>query len=538
MTLASRLAAKLAGLPPATTAVSVDRSLSVPMPDGVELLADRWYPTGRDDAPVLLTRTPYGRLDLMARMLAERGYQVVQVSCRGTAGSGGEWVPFRSEQADGLATLQWLEAQPWFVPRVALFGASYFGLTQWAVAEDPPSWVKAIAPAVTASAFRGLFFPGGSFALETALSWSAGMEDRDASPLRKALTARRTRRQLSAAYGTLPLRDMDTALTGRPVPAFQEWIAHDEPDDPWWSPIDFGTRLDAAPPASMVAGWYDVFLADQLEDHKALTAAGRPTRLTVGPWHHGHPASVGAFLADTLSWADVHLRGAEDDRAPVRVQLLGTRSWLDLPGWPPPATDVTWYLQPGGSLGTGPAPASAPSRYRYDPADPTPAAGGATLQSSNAGPTDNRALEARADVLTFTTPVLDADTTVVGELTAELCVRSSLTHTDFFVRLCDVDMRGRSTNVSDGIVRLRPGRTEVQDDGSLRVCIRMSPTAVRFARGHRIRLQVSSGAHPVYLRNPGSGEPLASATRLVVAEQAVFHDPDHPSRVVLPLLAP
>jgi putative CocE/NonD family hydrolase len=139
-------------------------------------------------------------------------------------------------------------------------------------------------------------------------------------------------------------------------------------------------------------------------------------------------------------------------------------------------------------------------------------------------------------VLTFSTGPLDEDLTVVGEISATLFVRSSLEHTDFVVRLCDVAPDGRSTNLSDGLMRLRPGRIQPGPDGVSRVEIQLAPTAHTFRCGHQLRLHVASGAHPLYARNPGTGEPLAKATTLAVAEQQVFHDPDRPSRLVLPLV--
>jgi uncharacterized protein len=118
---------------------------------------------------------------------------------------------------------------------------------------------------------------------------------------------------------------------------------------------------------------------------------------------------------------------------------------------------------------------------------------------------------------------------VIGEVSAEIWFRSSLPYADVFVRLCDVDPRGRSRNVCDGLVSLS-GANEISC-----AAVRLWPTAHRFKRGHRIRLQVSSGAFPRYARNPGTGEPHATATRLQAADQAVYHDAAHPSAVILPV---
>jgi putative CocE/NonD family hydrolase len=148
---------------------------------------------------------------------------------------------------------------------------------------------------------------------------------------------------------------------------------------------------------------------------------------------------------------------------------------------------------------------------------------------------DNRMLEARSDVLTYTSTPLPDDLEVFGEVTTDLFVRSSREHTDFFARLCDVDPAGASINICDALLRLAPGRPTPEPDGSIRVRFPLWPAAHRFRRGHRLRLQVSSGAHPRFSRNTGTGEPLATAMTLVAADQQVHHDPEHPSAVILPV---
>jgi len=131
--------------------------------------------------------------------------------------------------------------------------------------------------------------------------------------------------------------------------------------------------------------------------------------------------------------------------------------------------------------------------------------------------------------------ILERDMEAIGPVQAELFVQSSLEHTDFFVRLCDVDPSGKSINICDGLMRLVPSRFPPEPDGTRRVHIDLWPTAYRFRRGHRVRVQVSSGAHPRWARNPGSGEPLATAQTLCDADQVVFHDPAHPSAMILPV---
>jgi len=134
-------------------------------------------------------------------------------------------------------------------------------------------------------------------------------------------------------------------------------------------------------------------------------------------------------------------------------------------------------------------------------------------------------------VLTFTGAPLPSDLDVIGAVSVVLHVRSTLPRTDFFARVCDVHPDGRSVDITDGLLRLRPGAPAADPDGVVRLAFDLAPTACRFLAGHRLRLQVSSGAHPRFARNHGTGEPTATAVLLRPAEQELFHDPDRPSAV-------
>ncbi|HLN16467.1 MAG TPA: CocE/NonD family hydrolase [Acidimicrobiales bacterium] len=543
MTLPSRVLARLAKLPSAHTyEVSVERDVATKMEDGAVLLADRWYPT-RSRAggpPVVLMRSPYGRrqVGIVGRLFAERGYQVLVQSCRGTFGSDGDFDPFHNEQADGRATLEWIAGQPWFEGRVATFGPSYLGLVQWAVAEDPPPYLKAMALDVTAGSFRdSVVYPGGSFALETSLAWLHQVTNQERPLLAALLEQRRTPRVVRKAAKVLPLRDADRATIGRHAGFFQDWLVHEEPGDPWWDPITFDRRLAEVPPASLVGGWYDIFLPRQVADFGALRAAGREARLTIGPWTHASPAGMAEAVRDGLEWFDVHL-GLRPERGrphPVRVFVMGSKRWVGLEDWPPPTAPQPWYLQAGGRLSPAPPSASPADHYHYDPADPAPGIGGPSLMAPNAGRKNQAAREARDDVLVYTSEPLAEELTVIGPLRADLHLRSSVEHTDVFVRLCDVDQKGVSTNIADGIVRLGPADIARGADGVFAVAVDMWPTANTFRRGHQLRLQVSSAAHPLFVRNTGSGERLASASELRPSDHEVLHDPEHASAVILPV---
>lgn len=541
MSVLTRAVAALTKVPPARTRkVAVDRDLHAVMPDGAVLLADRWYPVDLPDAPVILMRSPYGRAGVIGAVLggifAERGYQAVIQSCRGKHGSTGEFVPFRNEAADGRATLDWLAAQPWFTGKAATWGASYLGLVQWSSAADYPDWVRAMATAVTSTHFESsVFYPGGIFALETALGWGAENVQTAAG----LWEARRRRQELDAklpgAFAHLPLGESDEVATGSTIGFYQDWLSH-EAGDPWWHALDFTETPTALNiPVNLVGGWYDLFIADQVADYVRLRDAGVPARLTIGPWSHGSPGLFGAALREAFDCFDANLLGASSGSATgVRVFLLGSERWVDLPDWPPPAEASAWHLHAGGKLFKAAPEESEPDRYAFDPADPTPGLGGANLSMRNRGPKDQRSREERADVLTYTSEPLSDDLTVIGPVRAELHVGSSLRHTDFFVTLCDVEPGGKSINITTGGVRLRD--VEVAPDAP--VAVDLYPTGCVFRRGHRLRVQVASGEFPRFAPNTGSGEPQISAVRRVVAQQALYHDPAHPSRIILPLYAP
>jgi uncharacterized protein len=544
MMFPSLLVEWLLDLPPAETRdIVVQRDLQVPMPDGTILLADLHAPRNAGKRPLILLRSPYGRrnpfLVLLSRPFAERGFSVLIQSCRGTFGSTGQLDPFRNERNDAQATLAWLSKQPWFSGDLATFGPSYLGFVQWALARDAGPTLKAMSIQVGTSDFQSINYPGESFALDSMLRWTYLMHGQE-KPFHEFLLARFSeQRVLEQGFAHLPLGESDQKVLGHKAQFFQEWLEHNDPEDPWWAPSNHSSAVSAVTaPALFIGGFYDIFLPWQLRDYAAMVAAGQTPHLTIGPWSHMSTALVITSLHESLAWFRAHLLG--DRRflreAPVRIYVMGADQWREYPSWPPPnARTERYYLQPNFGLAPRRPAASSPDHYRYDPANPTPSVGGALL-SDQSGPKDNSALEARSDVLTYTTPPLDRYIEVIGPVSAELFVHSSLAHTDFFVRLCDVDPSGRSVNLCDGILRLVPGRPAPMPDGTLAIKIELWPTAHRFRRGHHIRVQVSSGAHPRFVRNPGSGEPLSTAARLVAADQTIHHDPEHPSAIVLSVL--
>jgi uncharacterized protein len=512
------------------------------------LLADHYLPAGDDrPRPVVLIRSPYGRAGLpgmvFAAPLARRGFQVFIQSTRGTFGSGGLFRPFTCEREDGLATVAWLRAQPWCDGQVSMTGGSYLGHTGWAVAPyaDPP--LASVGLNVTAAKMSAAFYQHGVPNLQNVLNWT-GLIGRQERGLHAVLPGPRQMARMRRAYRKVPLQAADVDVAGAPVAFWRDFTAHACPGDQFWAGADHDRAdLTRLPPVSMVTGWWDLFVPLQLRDFAAIRAAGVTARIIVGPWLHGEPGQIKAITGQDIAWLDHYLRGGPPPPGPpVRLFLQQAGTWLEFGQWPPPATVATaYYLRPAGRLALDAEPGDTPpDTFVYDPADPTPSAGGPLLQPPGKQ-ADNRAIEARPDVLTYTTEPFAASQDLVGPVSARIFVRTGRRHADLFVRVCDVDPKGVSRNIVDGIRRLSPqtvpaGDVHAGDDQILAVEVQLYPTAYRIRAGHRIRVQVSGGAFPRFARNFGTAQPFAAATRAVRCRFEIYHDSRHPACVLLPVL--
>jgi uncharacterized protein len=314
-------------------------------------------------------------------------------------------------------------------------------------------------------------------------------------------------------------------------------------EDPYWVERDFSAGVaDVTAQVQMITGWYDSFLPWQLEDFAALQRADRPRQLIIGPWSHTQEGLTAAGVRDGLAWLRGELLGDRRliEPATVRVFVTGERTgrgWRDYERWPPAeaAPRQMWIAGEDRLAGEPPPAGTGGCRgYRYDPADPTPSLGGPIMITTKPV-RDNRRLEARADVLTFTTAPLEEVLEAIGPVRVQLWVRASEPHFDLFARVCDVDPAGASRNVCDALASVAPGRFDQSDvDGSWRVEFDLWPIAHRFAAGNRIRLQVSSGAHPRYVRNPGTGDDPLTAEKLRAVDVELLYGPERPSSVLLP----
>ncbi|MFC5852769.1 CocE/NonD family hydrolase [Streptomyces chlorus] len=497
--------------------VGWEPGLVVPAADGSPLITDHYFPRAEGDFPTLLVRSPYGRglpwSPMYGLLFAEQGFHVVLQSCRGTGGSGGAFDLWRNEAADGRATVSWLREQPWFDGTLGTVGPSYLGYVQWALALDPPPELKAMVVQVGLHDPYALFHTRGALRLENALAVGVGMtyQHQGMAPFLRATL--RLRRHLREATTTRPLRGAYVPALGGEVPWLDNVMTHPDAEDAYWrgaSLAQVAERLSL--PTGLITGWHDVLADQTFEQYDRLRRAGCETALLVGPWTHTSALQQGwpEVFAESLSWLRAHLCADPSGLRPtaVRVYIGGENTWRDLDDWPPATVGGQWFPTAQGHLTRQDPTDSTPlASFHYDPGDPTPSLGGPLL-SRTAGPRDNGVLEARDDVLTFTGPPLTEPLDVLGPVSARLSISTDTGHADVFTRLCDVDAQGHSVNICDGLIRLRTTGREPS-----RITVPMSSAAHRFAVGHRIRWQISGGAHPRYASSSGNGEsPVDAAT--------------------------
>ncbi|MET0416831.1 MAG: CocE/NonD family hydrolase [Actinoplanes sp.] len=525
-----------------------------PMRDGVVLLGDHFRPETGTPRGTVLIRTPYGRgfptSALNGRLFAARGYHVLIQSVRGTFGSGGTFRPMVQETSDGQDTVAWLREQPWFDGNLATLGGSYLGWTQWTLMQDPPPELRTAVVYVGPHDFQRAVFGAGAFTLNDFLAWSDQIAHQEDGTRRRAMSMFSSRRRLREALSGLPLPDAaDPLLEGR-APWYREWLTHPDGADPWWNPYRATDALSRADvPVLLVGGWQDLFLEQTLEQYEALRDRGVDVALTVGPWTHFQISFHGMPLItrESLAWLDQHMaHGPTARTTPVRAYRTGENRWHELPTWPPPSTPAEFQLHADRTLTTAATQPAATQpaatqqaatqqaatqaagekvSFRYDPKNPTPALGGRTLNGST-GVKDNRRVEARPDVVTFTTDPLPTAVDVIGSPTLELALAVDVPHADVFVRLCDVDERGRSRNFADAFHRLDPVPPEVVPPEVVppevvapevvqRLTLTFDSCFHRLLAGHRLRLQISGGAFPRYARNLGTpGSPAEGRTLL------------------------
>jgi putative CocE/NonD family hydrolase len=548
------------------------QSAKIPMRDGTLLSATVHLPPQEGAFPAVLVRTAYNRAPSFDRYFPAHGLAHVVQDTRGRYDSDGVHYPFTREAEDGEDTIRWIAAQPWCNGKVGMYGPSYLAAVQFLAAPLCPDVFRAAAPMfMSTDCWKRAYYCDGAFSLALTWSWLCFEV-----PGRVSKAIQMPRLDVRKILLSLPVCDMDLLTGAGRVPAFQEYVRNNRYGGSPWTLLNARTPERAAAfqtPALLLGGWYDNYAAEATETflafrrHAASETLRASHRLLIGPWSHGFPGSsrLGEVdygpeaLKETDSpqrWLDclLHDRPASAFmEKPVRLFVMGLNQWRDEDDWPLARTRYTpFFLHAGGVLDTrAPDRPEPPDRYTYDPADPVPTLGGnhsvgpynpGLYDFCKPGAYDQRPLYGRRDIVSYTTAPLETDTEVTGPVKLVLHASSSAPDTDFVAKLVDVYPDGRALNITEGVIRARfredvwgapklmePGRTYT-------FTLDLQVTANVFFAGHRIRLDITSSNFPVWDRNLNTGHDPATDTGMRIAEQTLFHDPENPSQLILPLV--
>jgi len=564
--------------------VTFERNVAVKMRDGVTLHADIYRPKTEGKFPVLLQRTPYDKNNDFEFGLnaAAHGYVVIVQDVRGRYTSEGEWYTFKNEPNDGYDTVEWAAALPYSDGRVGMFGGSYVGATQMLAAIAHPPHLAGICPVVTASNYHdGWTYQGGAFEQWFNESWTSGLAhdtfDHEISHSINAVQGMWKLPLTSYPLFHLPPHAISTA---RLAPYFLDWLEHPNYDD-YWKRIAIEEHFsDITVPALHTAAWYDIFLGGSLRNYMGIKAHGgsdaarnRQHLLVIIGGHAGGGRKIGdvdfgpaAEQNDEdsiiVKWYDYLFKGVKNEFAgkPVKLFVMGTNQWRDEDDWPLARVKNTKYFLHSagkansaggnGTLSPSSPGKESPDQYVYNPATPVPTVGGplcCDAQHWAPGPKDQRPVEARDDVLVYSTPPMSQDTELTGPVTLELYAKSSAVDTDFTAKLVDIWPNGFAQNLTEGILRARyrdsQEKAALMTPGQVyKFAIDLWATSNVFKKGHVLRLEVSSSNFPRFDRNLNTGvdshflDDDGKSGGLVSATNVIFHDAEHPSALTLPIV--
>lgn len=489
--------------------------------DGDVLRATLLLPIGLDGPfPCILMRTPYGRKSEFGQaFLASRGYAVLVQDTRGRFSSDGQFVPVQHEREDGPSTVNWIRQQPWCNGKVGVTGASYLGFTAWACCDGAD--VDAIVPVITQSSVKSAVFnSSGAVSFELVVLWFYLvvhlMSSTSIFGVIKKFLKGQWERTVKRALEHVPVSDVDKILLGYKHDFLQKGLAaHSDPSSSFWDDKDrLCTFAKKAPPCHILTGWYDFFLEGALQDYEHTKQHQSSVRLTIGPYSHwGFLGSSRLYFETMLSWFDTHLMenppSSTDSLMPVKLYILGF-GWHRFPEYPPPSVQrQVWWLGSGFELQQHRVHSALQHNYFYNPVHATPCCGGPSFNFLNQGAREQGKIEARNDLLIYTSAALKQPLVIIGRVRLHANISWDTKSVDLIGRLCHVDRHGQSTNLCEGLTTVT---INAQICGGTNVVeINIGSIAVLFRPGERLRLHICSSAHPRWLRNTCSGEAIASA---------------------------
>lgn len=568
--------------------IIVERDVPGQMRDGITLYANIYRPKAEGNFPVMLTRLPYDKnlpnfshryIDPIRAAL--NGYIVIIQDVRGRFSSEGDFKPYLQEYEDGYDSVEWAAKLPYSNGKVGMFGMSYYAFTQlYAAMERPPSLVT-IMPAMSGNLTRnGLFNRDGIHELAATETWILDSVAPDYLERKQKDNVEETKKEIIQDLDNIdewhkykPVKEWPP-IQKHPtlIPFFEEYFIDDfgeklrdltEEKKKKNGPIDY--------PAYHIAGWYDSHLAPTLWNYESMQSEKQNQRLLIGPWAHGvfdsdigerafglesSGDSIGGkddFTALHIRWFNYWLKddqSAVNKEDPVKIFVMGENKWRTEKEWPIKRTKYTpFYLTSNGNANAdkeaGILTEVKPNKkgqdaYIHDPMHPVPSLGGGTLffKGRNAGPRDQREVEQRDDVAVYTSEPLIEPLEVTGWIKVKLWASSDAVDTDFTAKLVDVLPDGTAYNLADGIVRASEQHAhEIPLNGKvIEYEIDLWATSNVFLQGHSIRLEIASSNFPRFEVNPGTGDTILETEENLKAKQMIYHGPDYPSRIILPVI--
>lgn len=534
--------------------------VKVVMRDGVRLSTNIYRPDAPGRFPALLMRSPYGNGssgDKEAHSFVKRGYVVVKQDTRGRNDSEGIFDAMQPEALDGYDTQQWVGGQPWCNGKIGTFGGSYVGFTQWIAAPLQSPYLVTMFPVVTFSDFHDVVYQNGAFRLGLFGPWSFEMTHPYNIPLDSIY------KRSDKILMTLPLIDMDKTL-GWKIPFLRDWLMHSE-HDKYWERTSVGDNYPKIKASVYnVGGWYDILLKGTIDNYIKMTDSTidpeirRKQKLVIGPWVHsmGKPRAGELDFGDAakyngyelmLRWFDNQLKGIDNgviEEPPVKIFVMGENRWRFENEWPLARTSYEKYyfhskgnantLSGDGSMDTKLSNDLEVDKFVYDPNNPVESIG-------SMGSFDQREVEAREDVLIYTTHPLKENLEVTGPVNAIVYASSSARNTDFTAKLVDVYPDGRAIRICEGIIRAdhrnaNEPPSNIEPGKVYQYTIDLWATSNVFMKGHRIRVEISSSNFPRFDRNLNTGNYFATDTTIVKAEQTIYHNAEYPSCIILPVI--
>jgi len=476
----------------------------VPMPDGVKLYTYGVRPPAGVKCPIVIVRNPYVSekpVDLAAfakgqRDKFARGYAYLMQHCRGCGLSEGDWIPYESERADGLALLAWVRKLPWYNGEIFLDGGSYLTSVHWSYLDTNPPDVKGACLAIQEVDRYNVAYRNGFFKAGLHGGWFIKGYKKKNHALQ---------RTTSVTFSDFPLLDFSKRYWGEAVPALDNKLAHPRRDDPFWRSREAGSGadyrrafLDSTMPILLRTAFYDIY-TEGLNDMWRETPSARRANcaLLIDAYDHGGKLSKemkgtrGEFPGGTrhdegvtsVDWFDYCRTGRPCAKAApgrVRYYALWENRWIEDDGLKDGAKRVDL------PIGTG------TRAWTYDPKRPLPVFpgsggicfGGMRLQP----PTDFR-----DDVVSYVLPPVTEQIDVRGRMRARLTVTSDCEDTCFYVRVSVQKDDGKWYLLRDDITSLCADGRDYAPGTEKEVLFRFADHAFRLEKGDRLRVDVSSG---------------------------------------------